>query len=355
MKTYKSIEETIADVRRKDKRYNYIYLVVVLIMIAVIASIIIYTQDKKNRENVALIAEYEMKLKEYERLLKEDKSRADSITQLVDTLRTELVRIENDLNDDAKPRETRQTVLNNVTQAQDKLVRITNNISDNTIIRYYKRTADGNRIQNAIESIKDPSFTLNLKKPLSDNGHYKVNTIWYGAEVNRIEVSKLIKSLRKSGIRIKNVKKFDNPHTKTWKSKVIEIRYESIRPPKPAEDEKKADAEASNSREKNNNDQYKVRFYSYKPDTTIKKKLITFIRKESYTLIVYPDWKEKHSFFAKVPTVFYYNKDTKDIAEKLAATLSDYIKGVTFKVQYGNGYGITEKEKKNTFLVHYTQ
>ena len=120
MKTYKSIEETIADVRRKDKRYNYIYLVVVLIMIAVIASIIISTQAKKHSENVALIAEYEMKLKEYERLLKEDKSRADSITQLVDTLRTELVRIENDLNDDAKPRETRQTVLNNVTQAQDK-------------------------------------------------------------------------------------------------------------------------------------------------------------------------------------------------------------------------------------------
>ena len=355
MKTYKSIEETIAEVRKKDRRYNYIYLVVVLIMIAVIASIIIYTQDKKNRENVALIAKYEMKLKEYERLLKEDASRADSITQLVDTLRTELVRIENDLNDGTKPRETRQIVLNNVTQAQDKLVRITNNITHNTIIRYYKRKADGNRIQNVIQSIKDPKFTLNLKKPLSDNGRYKVNTIWYGAEVNRIEVSKLIKSLRNNGIRIKNVKKFDNPHTKTWKSKAIEIGYESIRPPKPIEDEKKADAEASDSRVKNNNDQYKVRFYSYNPNTTIKKKLIILIRKEDYTLTVYPDWKEKHSFFAKTPTVFYYKKETKDIAEKLAATLSDNIRGVTFKVQLGNGYGIEESDKRNTFLVHYTQ
>ncbi|MFK7749000.1 MAG: hypothetical protein AB8B65_11450 [Kordia sp.] len=357
MKTYKSIEETIADVRKKDKRYNYIYFIVILIMIAVIASIIIYTQDKKNKENEETIAKYEMELIEYKRFKEEDLHRTDSITKLVATLRSELVRIEENLNDETKPREDRETVLENVNLAQDQLIRITNNITGNTIVRYYKRKADGSKIERLIQSMKEPSFTLNLKKVSNDNGRYKVNTVWYGTEVNRIEVNTLVNNLRKNGIRIKDVKQFDNPRTKNWKSKAIEIGYEPIKRVKEeeSEDGNKIKPKPTTSRVKNSNYKYKVRFYSYKPNATIKNKLITFIRKESYTLTVYPDWTEKHSFFANTPTIFYYQEETKDIAQKLAATLSDNIRGVKFKVQLGNGYGIKASEKGNTFLVHYTQ
>lgn len=366
MKTYKSIEETIADVRKKDKRYNYIILVITLIMITVIATIVIINYETKAKKSAALIAQNEdtieenkimiakLKTKEIEnrQLREQDSIRTDSIKRLVKTLRQELSIIRKELAKGNGFSSNQAVVIANLNEAQDRLNQITNNISDNTIVRYYKRKADGDRIVNMIQNMKDPSFRLNVKDVPNDNGYIKVNTLWFGTDVNRVEVAKLLEALKKINVRINNVKEFDNPKTKEWKKAAIEIGYEPLNT---VTNIKLTESQVANLRVNNNNIKYNVRFYSYKPNQRIKSQLATIIKKENYNLKVYPDWKKQYSFFAKVPTVFYYDRNTKDIAEKLAATLSNYVKGVNFKVQFGSGYGIKQSEKKNTFIIHYTQ
>lgn len=351
MKTYKSIEETIADVRRKDKRYNFFGLIIILVMISTVASIIIYSQIKKNKENKELIAKYELESIENKKLIIELEKNKKLLNESIKSLRDKLVTLDNDRTKSTEGEDKVKAVDEDLVSIQEEINQLSNSISNNTIVRYYKRRADGDAIQNLVQSMKDPSFSLNLKSVSNDNGRYKVNTIWYGSDVNKAEVYKLIQGLKGVRVSIKNMKRFDEKSGYQWKRGAIEIGYEPVKPTKTS----LTTSEVAPLRVNNNNIKYNVRFYSFNPNKRVKNKLAILIKKENYRLKLYPDWEKKPSFFANVPTVFYYNKDTKDVAEKLAATLSDQIKGVTFKVQYGNGYGITEKEKKNTFLVHYMQ
>jgi hypothetical protein len=355
MKTYKSIEETIAEVRRKDKRYNIIVMIVTLLMIAFIVTVILY--DQKVRKSKGIIEQNEITIDEFRtkeienKLLRErDSIRTDSITRLVTTLREELSAINEQLAKTSGSSDDKAVVLANINLAQDKINRITNNISDNTIVRYYKRKADGDKIEKLIQSMKNPSFRLNLKAVANDNGRYKVNTIWYGSDVNKDELYQLTRQLLKIGVRIKNVKEFSNPATKDWKKASIEIGYEST-----LKTTALTRVDLTKYKSTNNNNDYLVKFYSYKPNTKIKNQLTQFIKKENFKITVYPDWQKRYDFFAKVPTIFYYDKNNKDIAEKLAATLSDNVKDVKFVVQFGSGYGIKKREKPNTFVVHYTK
>lgn len=362
-KSYKSIEETIEEVRKKDKRYNYIVLIFTMVMIAFIVTVIIYDQTIKKQSNIiedsaatietneVELAKYKTQQMENERLRRQDSVRTDSITRLVSTLNKELSAIKKQLARSSGSSSDKKAVLTNINLAQDKINRITNNISDNTIVRYYKRRRDGNRVENLVQTMKKPSFRLNIKDVPNDNGRHAVNTVWYGSDVNKVELSALVNRLKNNGVRIKNIKEFNNPRTSGWKSKAIEIGYEAVRPNKT----QLTQSEQEILRVDNNNIKYNVRFYSYKPNEKIKNQLTTLIKKENYSVTVYPDWKEKYAFFSNEPTVFYYDKNTKDIAEKLASTLSDRVRGVTFNVKFGNGYGIKADEKKNTFIIHYTQ
>lgn len=365
MRPKKTIEATIAEVRRKDKRYNYIILIVVLLMISVIAAIIIYSQDKRNKanemriysldaentQNQELIEKYQFELIENKRLREKDSLRTDSITSLVTTLRKELAVIERDLNNRNTPRSDRATALANVNLAQDKLNRITNNISDHTIVRYYKRKADGSRIERLIQGMKNPRFNLNIKQVANDNGNRKVNTIWYGAVVNKDEVFQLVDHLIGIGVHIKNVKEFDNPKTKDWKSEAIEIGYERVATT--TKDVTQNDLLKYKSG--NNNNKFNVRFYSYNPDEKKKRYLALFIKKYNYNLKIYPDWKKKPSFFSDSPTIFYYSNKSRAEAEKLKNTLNKTNLGIKFETQRGSGYGISKSELDNTFIVHYIQ
>lgn len=350
MKYYKSIEETIAEVQKKDKRYNYVILIIIILMIAIIASLIIYAQDKRNRANEELIAKYELELIENKRLKIQDSLRTDSITQLVKTLRKELEMIERKLETNTILDADKMVVMNTVNLAQEKLNRITNNVTDNTIVRYYKRKADGNRIERLIQSMKDPQFNLNLKQVADDNGRYRVNTVWYGTDVDKEEVRNLVSALLQIGIDIKTIKEFDNPSTKEWKSEAIEIGYEPTTITKSI-----TSADLTRYVTKNNNSDYYVRFYSFNPDAKIKQSLTQFIKRQNYNLKVYPDWKEKPSFFSSSPTVFYYSEKSKAEAEELANKLNQANRKLRFTVQRGNGYGISKSELDNTFIVHYLQ
>lgn len=365
MKPQKTIEATIAEVRKKDKKYNYIILIVVLLTISVIASLIIYAQDKKNkviaqenstladvnRANQEIIEKYQFEFIENERLRRNDSLRTDSITTLVKTLRKELAIIERDLNNKNIPRTDRATALTSVNLAQDKLNRITNNISDNTIVRYYKRKADGNSIERLIQGMKNPSFSLNLLQVANDNGRYRVNTIWYGADVNKDEVFQLVDHLLGIGVHIKNVKEFDNPSTKGWKNEAIEIGYENVATT--TKDVTQSDILKYKS--VNTNDKYTVRFYSYNPDEKKKRYLASFIKKYNYNLKIYPDWKKKPDFFSNSPTIFYYSDKSKTEAEKLKNTLNKANLGIQFETQRGSGYGISKSELDNTLIVHYME
>jgi hypothetical protein len=314
-----------------------------------VATIIIISQVRKNKEYKEAIAKYELESIENKKLINELEKNKKLLNESIKSLREKLVTLDQD--------RTRSTSTNDIKMGddlvsiQEEINQLSNSISNNTIVRYYKRKADGDAIQNLIQSMKDPSFSLNLKSVSNDNGRYRVNTIWYGSDVNKVEVYKLIQALKKVKVSIKNMKKFDEKSGYSWKRTAIEIGYEPVKSTKRS----LTKSEVATLRTNNNNIKYNVRFYSYNPNERVKSKLATLIKKENYRLKLYPDWEKKPSFFADVPTVFYYDKDTKDVAEKLAATLSDQVKGMTFKVQFGNGYGITKEEKKNTFIVHYKQ
>ena len=351
MKPQKTIEATIAEVRKKDKQYNYIVLIVILLMIAVIASLIIYSQDRKNKANEEVIQKYKMELIENVRLREQDSLRTDSITSLVTTLRNELADIERDLNDEDTPRNDKEAVQANINLAQDKLNRITNNISDRTIVRYYKRKADGSKVELLIQSMKNPSFSLNLKPVAKDNGRYKVNTIYYGENVDRKEVYQLVKQLLTIGVEIKNISLFKETKGSEWKNGSIEIGYESIKIVTP----NVTQSDIVKYNVKKNKVSYYVRFYSYKPNERTKKILSILIQRGNYKLKMYPNWKEKPDFFAKVPTIFYYSSSSKVKVEKLKKELDGKIKGLRFVIQRGKGYGISKSELGNTFIVHYMQ
>jgi hypothetical protein len=348
MKPQKTIEATIAEVRKRDKRYNYIILIVSVLVIALISSLIIYSQHEKNKANEEVIQQYKMELIENVRLREVDSLRTDSITELVTTLRKELDEIERGLNNQSNT--STSVVQNNINLAQDKLNLITNNISDNTIVRYYKRKADGSGIERLIQSMKKPSFRLNIKSVPNDNGRYKVNTIHYGKNVDKKEVYYLVKRLLDIGIKIKNVSLFKDADRYAWKDGSIEIGYENT--------DKVAivtQSEIVKYNIKNEAVNYYVRFYSYNPNETTKKILARYIQGANYKLKVYPNWKEKPSFFAKVPTIFYYSSSSKAKADALKNELNRKVRGVTFKVARGNGYGISKEEQQNTLVIHYIQ
>jgi len=96
-----------------------------------------------------------------------------------------------------------------------------------------------------------------------------------------------------------------------------------------------------------------IRMYSYNPDSKMKKRLIAILKQQKYNVKEYPNWSKKPNFFSKNSTILYYSNKTKDYAEKLKIILAEY--GFKFNVLKGSGLGIREKEKENTFIIHYTK
>jgi len=96
---------------------------------------------------------------------------------------------------------------------------------------------------------------------------------------------------------------------------------------------------------------YYIRMYSYNPEPKIKKSLIKTLQQQKYRVKVYPDWSKKPSFFSKSSTILYYSSKTKKAAEKLQMILKK--SGFKFNILKGSGLGISEKEKENTFIIHY--
>jgi len=60
---------------------------------------------------------------------------------------------------------------------------------------------------------------------------------------------------------------------------------------------------------------------------------------------------QRPKWLALESTVFYYDKSSKTIAQKLAEDLKN-ISNITFQVRWGAGLGVDKDEKDKTFFVH---
>jgi ribosomal protein L17 len=108
------------------------------------------------------------------------------------------------------------------------------------------------------------------------------------------------------------------------------------------------------SKMKGQSNGFYIRLYSFKPDVSTKRRISSALSKAGYSVKVYPDWETKPDFFANTPTVLYYDRSTKDEANNIAKQLAKNFR-IKFKVTQGAGFGISEKEKKNTFIIHYLE
>ena len=346
-KTHKTIEETIAEAQRKDKRYNYMILVVGLLLIVLVAAMIFYGQYKKKMQAIEH-QQLELETKERELIaleLKNKESSQDSILNLVKSIQNEITKIR--LNSENLSKEQLLTKLN---VAQTKLEKISYKVDEKTIVQYYQCKGDNAKVINTVKRLDN--FNLSVRQP---NANYPSaagsNTVWYGKNVDKEEVYELVKSLKNQNVAIKNIIPIPDTKENMERQNMIAVGYKRTSNTK-AVDEIKIDP--NRVRVTSLNRAYTVRFYSYNPNEKVKNNLLDILKKENYKVKNYPEWRTKPSFFANTPTIFYYDKGTKNIAEKLAVTMSKHAQ-VRFKVAFGDGYGISNSEEKNTLIVHYLQ
>ena len=348
-KTHKTIEETIAEVQRKDKRYNYMILVVGLLLIMLVASMIFYGQYRKKMQAIEH-QQLELETKERELIaleLKAKESNQDSILNLVKSIQSEITKIR--INSDNLSKEQ---LLVKLDVAQNKLEKISYKVDEKTIVQYYQCKGDGNKVINAIE--KMDNFNLSVRKP---NENYPSaagsNTIWYGKNVTKKEVNQLVEDLKSQRVTIKNIIPIPDTKKNIPRQNTIGVGYKYT-PNTKALDEVKVEVEVDpvKVRSVKLNNRYTIRFYSYKPDIKTKNSLLTFFKKANYNVKNYPDWKTRPSFFAKTPTIFYYSDKTK----RQAYIIKDQLLkkgGIKFNVERGRGLGVEKNEMDNTFLIHY--
>ncbi len=202
-----------------------------------------------------------------------------------------------------------------------------------TVVRYFKRKADGDLITNTIATLDKSKYQLSIKESIAvDNNSSGVNTIYFGQNVPKERVKELMAQLNEKEEIITSSKPFQGIGGYDSKNNTIEILYET------------------------HDKKFHVRMYAHRPNTAVKLLLTDFLG-EYYQLKVYPDWKKKPSFFSSVPTVLYYSDRTEYEALHLTNGLNQLLesKNVEFVHRRGYGLGISESDKKNTFIIHYIE
>lgn len=200
-----------------------------------------------------------------------------------------------------------------------------------TSVMYYSRTADGDLVTNALKTLDSTRYEVILKHSLSDTqDRNRVNTMYYGKNVSSIERSDITDALKDNGIHIVKTKKFNQDDSFDFKQNIVQILYET------------------------HDKEYSVRMYSFNSNKGVKDRMTNFLG-ENYQLKVYPDWKERPSFFSNSSTVLYYSDQTKLEAEHLANQLNSLLSpfNIKFRIYKGHGLGVAENEKNKLFIIHY--
>ena len=327
----------------KTKKTNRNGIILLIVGLAIFAGLFIFNifSEKEKQKDTNIIEAYNnIQIKENQ--IKDSLKYAEKIRK-EDSLQQVLQQVQIKINEIRNASGINQTVRQKIDSLQVKVNTIKSIAQDTIIVRYYKRKADGDHVEQAIKSITKPNFNLNYRNVPNDDGLKTVNTLYYGKNVKKSYVELLHKRLLKNKVGIKELKPFVSARGFEWKQNAMEIGFEK---PSSTTDE---------------NAKLYVRIYSYKPDAKIKYAIRNKLEAKGFQVKLYPDWPEKPSFFSNQSTVLYYHKSNKDKAMTIANVLTDLTSKMSFtrapveafKVKMGSGYGVTEDEKKQLFIIHY--
>nr|WP_321248045.1 hypothetical protein [uncultured Psychroserpens sp.] len=334
-----TLDEKLKEYQSKKKKTSRNGSVLLIIGLIVFASLFLYNiYTKKEKQEVVdqtsayIIIEKEAQIARDSIEYIEKKKIEDSVNQIVKEVQAKVNTLNNSPN------------LNGNTKEKIELIQVQLNtiksISNRVIVRYYKRRADGNRVEQAIKSIESPNFHLDLHDVVNDDGKRKTNALYYGKNVNINDVKLLVKRLKDNNINIEYLKIFPNSRSKNNQD-ALELGHE--KPTSVAD----------------TNNEFYVRIYGYNTNEKIKYAFKDKLEAKGYGVDIYPDWQEKKSFFSNTSTVLYYDSSNKEQALAIAKLLTrieismSKTKIPIYDVKLGAGYGVGKEEKKELFIIHY--
>lgn len=327
------LDDKIRELESNRKKRNFSNLIGFFVILGIFAIFYFYTrgvQVEKAADNEKAIIE-----KSKEADINTAKENKDSIIQFTSEVYVE--ELEN-----IKQRILRSTpadrdaIISSIDSIQRLALQVSKLSSDSIPIRYYSRPKDDSKaILEVIQGIKTPTYYIDSIYRVNDDK--RVNTIYYGDLVNKSYVDSLVLKLKKRKIPIENIKKFKGKRGYDWKKVTVQLEYEK---------------DSSNA-DQIKNHQLNIKFYSYKPNKKAKAVARRILAKNEYNVEVFPDWEKRMSFFSKYPVILYYVPENEIIADKMAKELRKAT-GVDFKVESGDGIGVSKKEDKSTlFIIHY--
>jgi len=326
------LDDKIKELESNREKRNYSNLIGFFVILGIFAVLYFYikgVQVEKNEDNENALLE-----KSKESDIDHERERKDSIIQYTSEVYVKEL-------EDIKQRiltstpADRDDIIKSIDSIQRIAVQVSKLSSDTIPVRYYRRPDDNSRaIQEVIRSTKTPVYYFDSIYDIRDDK--KVNTIYYGNLVNKTYVDSLAARLKRRNIPIQNVKQFKGKRGYDWKKVTVQLEYEID----------------SNTINEDSNDLWNIKFYSYKPDKKAKYKARRILGKEGYNVEFFPDWERKMSFFSKYSVVLFYDASNEKKAKEIAAALNEATE-VNFVVESGDGFGVSKKEKKNLFIVHY--
>ncbi len=335
--------EKFKEYESKNKKNNRNGIAIIIVGLLVFAGLFIYNiyTKKEKQKDVEILFEYNnIQIKEKEIL---DSLKYVQKTNREDSLKQALQDVQNKINEIKNDAGINKAVRKKMDLLQDEVNIIQSIARDTIIVRYYKRKADEDFVERAIKSINDPNFYLHYRDVPNDDGLRKVNTLYYGKNVNKDYVNLLYKKLIENKVGIEHLKPFLSARGFEWKQDAMEIGFEK------------------STSTTNENAKLFIRIYSFKPNEKIKYAIRNKLEAKGFQVKLYPDWPEKPSFFSNQSTVLYYHSSNKNKAISIARTLTELTKNIStskgkvieFVVTMGSGYGVNKDESKELFIIHY--
>jgi hypothetical protein len=333
----KEFDQKLKEFESRQKRNNRNFKSIIVAGLLVFIGLYLYniwTKKEGKAIQESIVNEQARTMEEpdstkYQRIEYFEKTkRKDSIKNTLESFQQELLEIKSVARGNPE-------VIQRIDDLKDKINTMIAKTVDTVIVRYYKRKADGDIIENTIKQIDTPYYYIHHKEVYGDDGSKSVNTLYHGKNLKKSYVDYLFNTLRKNGAGITRKQPFISAPGFEWKENAIEIGFE-----KPTSTT-------------NENAKLFIRVYSFKPQRGIKEKVLNKLEAKGYQVKLFSDWqKEKPSFFSDQSTVLYYNRANKAKADVIAKTLLKTT-GIDFQTKMGGGYGVTDKEKKVLFIIHY--
>jgi hypothetical protein len=317
---------------KKANRNGVILLISGLFIFSGLFIYNIYTKNQKQKDTEIIL--------EYNNIQINEREKQDSI-EYANNIKREhsrelaLEQVQTKIEEIKKEKGLNNNIKQKINSLQSKVNTMQLISQDTIIVRYYKRKADIDNVEKAIKSVSELNFYLHYRDVPNDTGFNKVNTLYHGSNVKISYVDLLYKQLLKNNLEI-NKKPFASARGFEWKQDAMEIGFE-----------KKSSKTDENSK-------IYVRIYSFRPNKKIKFNIRNKLEAKGFQVKLYPDWPDKPSFFSDESTVLYYHNSNNIKAKLIAETLTVLTKGKPkFQYKKGKGYGVSEEEKKEIFIIHY--